>query len=163
MRNLIEIYIASASTQRTVPAVAQAAGARTEKIATKAKDVGPPKTAATYTVASFSAPAAWPASQFVPATSSDSLPALTVAPFATRIAAAAPLNEAIKPFVSAQASRRYGPRCGCPCWIDARYFSYQQFSDNSKSHQRHGRWPGIIRLACRPELRALRARSACQH
>jgi D-alanyl-D-alanine carboxypeptidase len=99
MRNLIEIYIASASasTQRTVPAVAQAAGARTEKIATKAKDIGPPKTAATYSVASFSAPSAWPASQLVPATSSDGLPALTVAPFATRITAAAPINEAIKP------------------------------------------------------------------
>ena len=76
MRTLIEQHIAAASSQHTAPAIAEATGA---KPATRAAEAKPGKAASTYTVASFSPPAAWPASKFVPATPADPASTATVA------------------------------------------------------------------------------------
>jgi D-alanyl-D-alanine carboxypeptidase len=94
MRTLIEQHIAAASPQHTAPAIAEVTSA---KPATRAAEAQPGKTASTYTVASFSPPAAWPASKFVPATPADPTPTATVAPPATKNAAATPGIDAIKP------------------------------------------------------------------
>jgi D-alanyl-D-alanine carboxypeptidase len=54
MRALIETHIASASTKHTATAIAQAAGAKTEKRAAEAKaEARPAKSIPTYTVASI--------------------------------------------------------------------------------------------------------------
>jgi D-alanyl-D-alanine carboxypeptidase len=94
MRTLIEQHIAAASPQHTAPAIAEVTSA---KPATRAAEAQPGKTASTYTVASFSPPAAWPASKFVPATPADPTPTATVAPPAAKNAAATPGIDAIKP------------------------------------------------------------------
>ncbi len=93
MRTLIEQHIAAASPQHTAPAIAEATGA---KPATRAAEAQPGK-ASTYTVASFSPPAAWPASKFVPATPADPAPTATVAAPAAKSAATTPGIDAIKP------------------------------------------------------------------
>jgi D-alanyl-D-alanine carboxypeptidase len=94
MRTLIEQHIAAASPQHTATAIAEATGA---KPATRAAEAQPGKAAPTYTVASFSPPAAWPASKFVPATPADPALTATVAAPAAKMAAAAPGIDATKP------------------------------------------------------------------
>jgi len=86
MRTLIEEHIATASTQHTATAIAEAAGAK----------------APTYEVASFTPPAAWPASKFAAAARSDNLPSETAAPPAAKTAVAAPVSGTIKPPVAAK-------------------------------------------------------------
>jgi D-alanyl-D-alanine carboxypeptidase len=86
MRTLIEEHIATASTQHTATAIAEAAGAK----------------APTYEVASFTPPAAWPASKFAAAARPDNLPSETAAPPAAKTAVAAPVSGTIKPPVAAK-------------------------------------------------------------
>ncbi len=99
MRGLIEEHIASAATQHTATAVAEAAGAKVETRTAEARTEARPAKAApaTYSVASFTPPSAWPASKFVPVAQPDNAPTATVAPPAAKVAAAAPVNDAIKP------------------------------------------------------------------
>jgi D-alanyl-D-alanine carboxypeptidase len=96
MRALIEAHIASASTKHTATAIAQAAGAKTEKRAAEAKAEAPPaKSTPTYTVASFAPPAPWPELKFVPTAPAADVRTATV-PAAER-AAAAPVSETNEP------------------------------------------------------------------
>jgi D-alanyl-D-alanine carboxypeptidase len=101
MRTLIEQHIAAASPQHTAPAIAEATGA---KPATRAAEAQPGKAASTYTVASFSPPAAWPASKFVPATPADPAVTATVPAPAAKMAATTPGIDALKPKPAAAAS-----------------------------------------------------------
>jgi D-alanyl-D-alanine carboxypeptidase len=96
MRALIEAHIVLASTKHTATAVAQAAGAKTEKRAAEAKAEAPPaKITPIYTVASFAPPAAWPELKFVSAAPAAVVPTATVT--AAEIAAAAPVSETNEP------------------------------------------------------------------
>ncbi len=99
MRSLIEEHIASAATQRSTTAVAEAAGAKVEAPTAGARAEARPAKAApsTYSVASFTPPSAWPASKFVPTAQPDNAPTATVGPPAAKVAAAMPVNDAIKP------------------------------------------------------------------
>ena len=115
MRSLIEAHIASASTQHTATAIAEATGAKAETRTAAAKaadakaEARPAKPATTYAVASFSPPAAWPASKFVPVAPAENALTATVppvAPHAAKVAAVAPLNDSIKaPAVANPAAR----------------------------------------------------------
>jgi D-alanyl-D-alanine carboxypeptidase len=105
MRSLIEAHIASASTQHTAIAIAETAGAKAETRTATAKaadtkaEARPAKAPSTYSVASFSPPAAWPASKFVPVAPAQNALTATVrpvAPPAAKVAAVAPVNDAMK-------------------------------------------------------------------
>ena len=99
MRSLIETHIAAASTQHTATAIAEAAGAKIEtrtatpKAADAKAEARQAKAPSTYSVASFSPPAAWPASKFVPVAPAEN--ALTTVPPAPATAAV-PVNDAVK-------------------------------------------------------------------
>jgi D-alanyl-D-alanine carboxypeptidase len=108
MRSLIETHIASASTQHTVTAIAEAAGAKAEtrSATAKAADAKPDsrtaKAPATYSVASFSPPTALPASKFVPVAPAENALTATVTPATPTAnnamkAPAADANDTIKP------------------------------------------------------------------
>jgi D-alanyl-D-alanine carboxypeptidase len=102
MRALIEAHIASASTKHTATAIAQAAGAKTEKRAAEAKAEAPPaKSTPMYTVASFAPPAPWPELKFVPTAPAADVPTATVPaeppPPIAKLAALLDVNETIKP------------------------------------------------------------------
>jgi D-alanyl-D-alanine carboxypeptidase len=113
MRSLIETHIASASTQHTATAIAEAAGANAETRSAAAKaadaksDSRATKAPATYSVASFSPPTALPASKFVPVAPAENALTATVAPAAPTVnnamkapagaKPAADANDTIKP------------------------------------------------------------------
>jgi D-alanyl-D-alanine carboxypeptidase len=103
MRSLIEAHIASASTQHTATAIAEAAGAKAATREAKA-EARPAKAPATYSVASFSPPAALSASKFVPVAPAENALTATVPPPAGKAAAppvkpaaALDVNDTIKP------------------------------------------------------------------
>jgi D-alanyl-D-alanine carboxypeptidase len=94
MRALIEAHIASANTKHTATAIAQAAGAKTEKRVTEAKAVAPPATGTPiYMVASFAPPAAWPELKFVPPAPAADAPTATATAAEVVAAAASETNE----------------------------------------------------------------------
>jgi D-alanyl-D-alanine carboxypeptidase len=91
MRALIETHIASASTNHTATAIAQAVGAKTEKRTAEAKAVAPSgENTPAYAVASFAPHAAWPELKFVPAAPAADVPTTVTA---AEIAAAASASE----------------------------------------------------------------------
>jgi D-alanyl-D-alanine carboxypeptidase len=94
MHTLIEEHIAAASTQQTSTAIAEAAGAKPEARTVETKAA---KAAPTYEVASFTPPAAWPASKFSAAARSDNLPTEAAAPPSAKTAVAAPAGGSVKP------------------------------------------------------------------
>jgi D-alanyl-D-alanine carboxypeptidase len=90
MQSLIEQHIVSASTQHTVTAIAETAGAKAETRTAEAKaEAHPAKAASTYSVASVTpSTAGWPASKFAAAaTGNDAIKPPAVAKQAVPVAA----------------------------------------------------------------------------